>query len=83
MNENIFIQNVDLNVSIENITQIKTELSLPCFKNLETLKEAITHHYYSSKSSAVFCNKKVQRIATKNTECCHPIFSLFSRQCVC
>ena len=31
----------------------------------------------------VFCNKKVQRIATKNTECCHPIFSLFSRQCVC
>lgn len=31
----------------------------------------------------VFCNKKVQRIATKNTECCHPIFPLFSRQCVC
>ena len=30
----------------------------------------------------VFCNRKVQRIATKNTECCHPIFSLFSRQCV-
>ena len=33
--------------------------------------------------TVVFCNKKVQRIATKNTECCHPIFSLFSRQCVC
>lgn len=31
----------------------------------------------------VFCNRKMQRIATKNTECCHPIFSLFSRQCVC
>lgn len=31
---------------------------------------------------AVFCNRKVQRIATKNTECCHPIFSLLSRQCV-
>lgn len=30
----------------------------------------------------VFCNRKVQRIATKNTECCHPILSLFSRQCI-
>ena len=31
----------------------------------------------------VFCKRKVQRIATKNTECCHPIISLFSRQCIC
>ena len=30
--------------------------------------------------SGVFCKRKVQRIATKNTEHCHPIFSLFSRQ---
>ncbi|MER2060846.1 MAG: nuclease-related domain-containing protein, partial [Niallia sp.] len=30
----------------------------------------------------VFCNRKVQKIATKNTECCHPIFSLLSRQCI-
>ena len=27
--------------------------------------------------TAVFCNRKVQRIATKNTECCHPIFTYF------
>ncbi|MGA4516270.1 Mu transposase domain-containing protein [Solibacillus silvestris] len=31
----------------------------------------------------VFCKRKVQRIATKNTECCHPIISLFSRKCIC
>jgi len=43
------------------------------------LKSKINDRY----SNIVFCNKKVQRIATKNTECCHPIFSLFSRQCVC
>ena len=30
--------------------------------------------------ASVFCKRKVQRIATKNTEHCHPIFSLFSRQ---
>lgn len=29
---------------------------------------------------AVFCKIKMQRIAMKNTECCHPIFLLFSRQ---
>jgi hypothetical protein len=30
--------------------------------------------------AGVFCKIKVQRIAMKNTECCHPIFLLFSRQ---
>ncbi len=29
---------------------------------------------------SVFCKIKMQRIAMKNTECCHPIFLLFSRQ---
>ncbi|MEK5234019.1 hypothetical protein MHB42_20235 [Lysinibacillus sp. FSL K6-0232] len=35
---------------------------------------------YAGGTSSVFCKRKVQRIATKNTEHCHPIFSLFSRQ---
>ncbi|WP_346234452.1 RHS repeat-associated core domain-containing protein [Lysinibacillus telephonicus] len=30
--------------------------------------------------TGVFCKIKMQRIAMKNTECCHPIFLLFSRQ---
>ncbi|RKQ17499.1 hypothetical protein [Ureibacillus endophyticus] len=36
--------------------------------------------FFAGLLSVVFCKIKMQRIAMKNTECCHPIFLLFSRQ---
>lgn len=48
---------------------------LRCFEKEGELKYYAYFHLLSF--SGVFCNRKVQRIATKYTECCHPIFSYF------
>lgn len=44
------------------------------------LREIIKEVKKTLEKIDVFCKIKVQRIAMKNTECCHPIFLLFSRQ---
>ncbi|WIL38186.1 AAA family ATPase [Kurthia sp. YJT4] len=50
---------------------------------LKNVLDFFMDYNIKSNKAFVFCKRKVQRIATKNTECCHPIFPLFSRQCVC
>ncbi|WIL40077.1 RHS repeat-associated core domain-containing protein [Kurthia sp. YJT4] len=85
-----FIKTFKVKKGRKTVTKKKTITSYVYVKlDINTIAKKIPnlkrnkHVLSQSDSFHVFCKRKVQRIATKNTECCHPIFPLFSRQCVC